>query len=232
MPIEPVKIPQNVHIEDRIIGPLSLRQIMIIAIGGGFSYALYSSLVKAYGQIGIPITIIVWVPALIATAFALVRINDLSLMRICFLTMERMSKAPVRTWAPRTGISINIRIAGREDKNAKQRPPSPSENPQARKIRELSSLVDTTFSPALDANQGDPTTVDPGEPQKETSPSTTTDHEDHDFLGDIPPEVEGPRPPSLPVNPNRIAVDQKSDKGNPFGLSDLSVFRDVFPPSR
>ena len=40
MPIEPVKIPQNVYIEDRIVGPLTLRQTLIMAIGGGFSYAL------------------------------------------------------------------------------------------------------------------------------------------------------------------------------------------------
>ncbi|MBI3619410.1 PrgI family protein [Candidatus Peregrinibacteria bacterium] len=231
MSIEPVKIPQNVHIEDRIIGPLSLRQIMIIAIGGGFSYALYSSLIKAYGQIGIPITVIVWIPAAIATAFALVKINDLSLMRICFLTMERMSKAPVRTWAPRTGISINIRITGRDDKNAKRRPAPPSENPEERKIRELSSLVDTTFSPALDAIQADATAGESGTMQQQSSQSTVKQREEEDMLDDIVTEEEGPRPPSAPVNPNRIAVDQKG-KGNPFGLSDLSVFRDVFPPSR
>src|SRR3989338_8849472 len=100
MSIDPVKIPQNVYIEDRIVGPLTLKQIIIITLGAGFSYAMYSSLIKSFGSLSIPTTVIVWSPAFIAAAFALIRINDLSLMRICFLMLERFNKPSVRTWAP------------------------------------------------------------------------------------------------------------------------------------
>src|SRR3989338_3795333 len=108
MPIDPVKIPQNVYIEDRIVGPLTLKQTLIMAAGGGFSYALYGSISKAYGSISIPITILVWIPCAICVVFALVKINDLSLAKICFLLLERFHKPAQRTWAPRRGISINI----------------------------------------------------------------------------------------------------------------------------
>mgnify|MGYP003346360286 CR=1 FL=1 len=64
MPIEPIKIPQNVYIEDRIVGPLTLKQVIIVTIGGGFSYALWAMLSKTYGAISIPIQVMVWLPAL------------------------------------------------------------------------------------------------------------------------------------------------------------------------
>ena len=72
MPIEPVKIPQNVYIEDRIVGPLTLRQIIMIAVGGGFSYALYASIAKSYGPPNLIVTVLVWLPAILSAIFALV----------------------------------------------------------------------------------------------------------------------------------------------------------------
>lgn len=109
MAIDPIKIPQNVHIEDRIVGPLTLRQIMIIGIGGGISYAVWASASKAYGGLGIVPTVIIWLPCVISLIFAFVKINDLSMMKICFLSIERAIKAPERTWSPRRGITVNIR---------------------------------------------------------------------------------------------------------------------------
>ena len=98
MPIDPVKIPQNVYIEDRIVGPLTLRQIITMAIGGGISYSIYASLAKAYGHVDLITTIIVWLPAVISAAFAVIKINDLTLSRILLLVIERMLKSPFRIW--------------------------------------------------------------------------------------------------------------------------------------
>jgi hypothetical protein len=149
MPIEAVKIPQNVYIEDRIIGPLTLRQIILMAVGGGISYVIYASLVKLYGTVDIVTTVIVWLPAVIFAAFALIKINDLSLARIVLLTVERMSKAPVRTWTPRQGISINIRLQAKlnEEENAKKHKVLQKEEPQAKqKIEALSQMLDSSFT--------------------------------------------------------------------------------------
>ncbi|TSC79178.1 MAG: Uncharacterized protein G01um101425_815 [Candidatus Peregrinibacteria bacterium Gr01-1014_25] len=111
MPIQPVKIPQNVYIEDRIVGFLTLRQIIIVAVGGGFSYVLWSMLAKTYGGLSIPLTVMVWIPGALSAVFAFVRINDISMMRICFLMLERFNKPPRRMWSPRRGLTINIRTA-------------------------------------------------------------------------------------------------------------------------
>ena len=212
---DPVKIPQNVYIEDHIVGPLSLRQLIIIMIGGGFSYALYSLIQKAYGSVNIPITILVWLPCAVAAAFALVKINDLSLLRICLLMVERSNKAPVRTWAPRRGISINFKgVAILEEKAAT---PALSQqtidtNTQTR-IQELSSVVDRAL-PSRTAPVEETATL-PDLPQNEPVPTE--------------PEPSPEDRPVFPVNKNRVAVDGAA--ANP-SLSDLSVFRDVFPPKR
>ncbi len=107
MALESVKIPQNVYVEDKIIGPVSLRQLFIVGVGAGISYAMYST-ATAGGPIGIPYTILLWTPAVIATAFAFLRINDLSLLNIILLMIEHANKPNLRYWSPHAGISINF----------------------------------------------------------------------------------------------------------------------------
>lgn len=107
MAINPVKIPQNVYVEDRIIGPVTLRQIMITGAGAGISYLLYSAFIRS-GLTELAFQILAWVPALIGAAFAFLRINDLSLFRIILLMIESMNKPHTRTWVPHAGITINI----------------------------------------------------------------------------------------------------------------------------
>jgi len=107
MAIEPVKIPQNVYVEDRIIGPVTLKQLAIVGIGTGISYALFSTASRG-GQISIPYGIILWTPAMIAAAFAFLRINDLSLFNIILLMIEHANKPNQRYWSSHPGISINF----------------------------------------------------------------------------------------------------------------------------
>jgi len=103
-----IKIPQNVQIEDKLVGPFSLKQLLLVACGGGFSYALYASISKSVGYVPATVHTFIWLPALLSAAFALVRINDLSLLRCCLLVMEMMSKPRRRAFLPRQGLVINI----------------------------------------------------------------------------------------------------------------------------
>lgn len=139
MPIEPIKIPQNVYIEDRIVGPLTLRQVLIVTLGGGFSYALWASVSKAYGLVTLPIQILTWIPAVISAIFAFVRINDVSMTRLMLLMMERINKPSLRTWSPRRGLIINIRTF---TKPAKQSSQLVSGDKNIDRIDELSALLD------------------------------------------------------------------------------------------
>jgi len=137
MAIEPIKIPQDVHIEDKIIGPITLRQLTITLIGGGISYAIWGAMKNEYGG-GVPLdrTIMAWTPCVIAAAFAFIRINNVSLARFCLLLIEKTDKPAIRSWHPREGISINVRTF--EDTKKKPTKDMPDKTPA-----ELSTVLDT-----------------------------------------------------------------------------------------
>lgn len=140
MPIEPVKIPQNVQIEDRIVGSITIRQLIISILGCGISYAIWSNLQKIYGTVSIPVTIMAWIPAVIFIAFAFIKIYDLSLFRLVLLTIENSVKPRIRTWAPRTGLStINLRSAAKPEKKRRS---EGTEKEKPASIEELGSILD------------------------------------------------------------------------------------------
>ncbi len=205
MPIQPIKIPQNVYIEDRIIGPLTLRQIILVCIGCGFSYALYASLSKAYGSIGIVTTVLVWIPGAISALFAFIKVNDLTLFRICLLLLERINKPGVRTWEPRRGISINIRTFSVPEQEKTQETVA-AKKPE--KLEELSSALDGTFT-KQESEQDDATIV------SESVPEGT-------------PILPLPR---TPVQPGRIkASPLAEDHASVDGIeprATVSLFRDI-----
>ncbi|MBN1258322.1 PrgI family protein [Candidatus Peregrinibacteria bacterium] len=91
------KIPQNVGIEDKIVGPLSLRQLIIIAVGGGISYVLFALLNKLY-ELNILEYIVIVIPALISVAAALIKINDITFTRFLLLALEFAIKPKKRIW--------------------------------------------------------------------------------------------------------------------------------------
>lgn len=105
MSIQPIKIPQNVYVEDRIIGPVTLRQIIVTGIGAGISYLLYSAFIRS-GLSSMPFQIAAWIPAVIGAAFAFLKINDLSLLSIILLIAEGMNKPHERVWTAHPGLSI------------------------------------------------------------------------------------------------------------------------------
>lgn len=159
MPIESVKIPQNVQIEDRIVGSITLRQLIISIVGCGISYAIWTNLQKILGTVSIVVSIIAWIPAVIFIAFAFIKVYDLSLFRIVLLMIERSVKPQTRTWAPRTGMStINSHTFAKPEKK-KRSAGTGQEKPLS--IEELSSMLDIpstetptpTATPEHDAKQ-------------------------------------------------------------------------------
>lgn len=138
MPIEPVKIPQNVYVEDRIVGPVTLRQLIILLATGGFSYAIWTAAKSQLGASSVPLTIVCWIPFMIGVFFAFVRIQGISLMRFILLMVEKMDKPAVRLWTPRRGISINFQYFSGVEEKKKQ----VVTQPHREKLEELSALLD------------------------------------------------------------------------------------------
>ncbi len=203
MPIEPVKIPQNVYIEDRIIGPLTLRQIIISMLGIGFSYALWASVQKVYGYVPLHITIIVWVPGVLAVIFSFVRINDLSMTHILFLLIERFSKPQTRTYGPRRGLAVNARAFTPPSSKTHQKV-----DPKAAlgdDIGELSTFLDSEGAPSA---------------QEEYESATTNE------------PTQGSTIPARPVQPGRVKVSPllQEDLDDLETRGGQSLMRDIFHP--
>jgi hypothetical protein len=100
------KIPQDVGIADKIVGPLTLRQLIIIAVGGGASYVLFAVAGKLY-ELNILEYIVIALPALIALAAALIKINNIPFTQFILLSLEYAIKPKKRLWN-HSGISAIV----------------------------------------------------------------------------------------------------------------------------
>lgn len=207
MTIDPVKIPQNVYVEDRIIGSITLRQIIICLLTGGLSYGLFSSM-KAAGAMSIVTGVLSWTPLVIGAAFAFVKINGISLTRFCLLMLEKMDKPAIRVWAPRRGITISIGAASvKTDKEATEEKRMEEAKRRAeekrKRIHELSDLLD----------KGPEEVDDQGHAIERTAPAAS----------------------SLPVDKSRVSA-EPLESSAPFDAVQppsvaRALIRDIAPPS-
>jgi hypothetical protein len=90
------KVPQDVQREDTIVGPLTFKQMIILAVGGGIAYALYIQLSVIYFvQIWLP-------PVLIVSAFTLalafLKIHNLLFYEFLMHLIEFNLLAKKRFW--------------------------------------------------------------------------------------------------------------------------------------
>jgi len=155
MPIEPVKIPQNVYVEDRIVGPVTLRQLIILLATGGFSYAIWTAAKNQLGVASLPITILCWIPFVVGLIFAFIKIQGIGLMRFLLLMAEKMEKPAMRQWSPRRGISINFKyFSGTEEKKKQV-----VMQPHREKLEELSALLDQGPLITTNSNRNETGTV-------------------------------------------------------------------------
>ena len=98
------KIPQNVEVEDKIVGPLTLRQLIICGVGFGIAYVIYISLVKNYyAEVwGPPVAIV----SLLTIAIAFVEIRHIPFLKWVFLMIEAAVNPPKRMWDKRESTRL------------------------------------------------------------------------------------------------------------------------------
>jgi hypothetical protein len=96
------KIPQDVQLEDRIIGPLTMKQLGICIAGGSTAYVLYLSLAKNFfwEVWAIPVGTTILLTVLIA----FIRIVNVSFMQFILLLIEYVFKPRKRLWIKGDGI--------------------------------------------------------------------------------------------------------------------------------
>jgi len=86
------QVPQYLDIEDKIIGPLSLKQFIILLLGGGVIFLLYNIL-------KFPIFIIVAIPiAFFTLLLAFYKINNQKFGKFVINILGFLSKSNIYTW--------------------------------------------------------------------------------------------------------------------------------------
>ena len=94
------KVPQDVQREDTIIGPLTLKQLGILGLGGGLAYAIYVSLAKSYFME-------IWLPPVaivggLTLAIAFLKIHNLSFGFYIMYLVEYHLLPKKRVWTQGT----------------------------------------------------------------------------------------------------------------------------------
>ncbi len=142
------KVPQNVQKEDRIVGFLTFKQLIIVIIGGTIAYGIYAVLERQ----GIP-TLIWAVPVaiilLFTAAFAFLKIANLPFHAYLALLIERLLVPSKRVW-----IKGADRVVGEDNYESPEEMKAKKEKEEKRttiahkesqieKIGSMSSVVDS-----------------------------------------------------------------------------------------
>lgn len=144
------KIPQNVQIEDKIVGPLTLKQLIILGAGGGITYVIYMVLAKKF-------FIEVWliptaISGLITLAFTFIKINGNSFGKWLLLIVEYTMNGRKRTYEMGSADHYEATIFAKNEKKAhiKEAQETKAERDRKKldKISEISATLDNFNAPA------------------------------------------------------------------------------------
>ena len=143
------KIPQNVQIEDKIVGPLTLKQLIIVGLGGGITYAIYTVLAsKYYWEVWLIPTAI---PGLLTLAITFLKIGGIPFGKWCFLMVEYILKPKKRVFVMGSADHYQITLFADKTKKAqtKENPTSKAERDRDRlqKISQITKALDTYSQP-------------------------------------------------------------------------------------
>lgn len=134
------KVPQDVQREDTIIGPLTLRQMIILGIGGGIAYALYVTLAATYfAEVWLPPVGIV---VIITLAFAFLKIHNMPFPLFIMNFAQYHILARKRIWiqgADSPYLSLISYLDRKPEKKADEK--KKAKAPQT--IAELTMVLDT-----------------------------------------------------------------------------------------
>lgn len=131
------KVPQKIDVEDKLVGPLTLRQFLKLLVGVGLTYLVYTYL----RAIGLPTFLVLFILAPVIAFFGLLtfyKVNEQPFEKFLLSALSFYFKPRKRIWK---------RIAEKEKPEAKFIPqkPSPPTQKVVRKsqLEELAYILDT-----------------------------------------------------------------------------------------
>ncbi|MFH0776677.1 MAG: PrgI family protein [Patescibacteria group bacterium] len=133
------KVPQNVQIEDKILPFMTLRQLIICGVGGGFTYIIYLSLETQPFAIWAPPVLFL---GILTAAIAFLKIQGIQFIQFVLLLVERYLNANKRVWIKSSAdifpkMSANFQKAATQKIKTKKR-----RKYSAEEIAKLTQMLD------------------------------------------------------------------------------------------
>ncbi len=134
------KVPQDVQREDTILWFLTMRQMIIMMIGGGISYGLFYQMSKVF-ELNLLEIALICIPAGIAAMFAFVKIKGMGLITFIFMNVEFLFRARKRFWSQEGNILISMTTSiSQKEKKKKQH--TQTKEISNDKIKNLAAVLD------------------------------------------------------------------------------------------
>lgn len=143
------KIPQNVQIEDKIVGPLTLRQLIKLGVGGGITYVIYVTLAKSFY---IEVWLIpVLIPGILTLLSTFVSIGGIPFDQWIFLSIEFMKNPRKRIFVMGAGDIYGATLFAEKTKKVQTgltaEGKSVRDHDRLQKIGEISKMLDSYGKP-------------------------------------------------------------------------------------
>lgn len=139
------KVPQNIDMEDKIIGPLTMKQFIYLIVGGMITYAC----IKTYNIYWI---LFLGVPSgLIALCLAFIKIQDQPFSKFIFSLTLFTVKPKQRIWS-KDWIATH-EIHGVVQKPVEEVKKEPQKHIEKSELEKLSDLLDTRGMPVIEQIQ-------------------------------------------------------------------------------
>lgn len=99
------KVPQNIDMQDRILGPLTMIQFIYAVVGGGFCYAIYMSPIPK------PFSYVIIIPiALLVIALDFLKVNERPFLDFLLSIIEFSSMPRQRLWHHEDMSDLKVEI--------------------------------------------------------------------------------------------------------------------------
>ena len=137
------KVPQDVQREDRIVGPLTLRQLVICGIGFTIAYAIYTVIGRDYQTITALIPVVIL--GLITVTFAFIKPLNLVFEKYILYWIESLILPKKRYWLKGMGDPSRMQYIPRATTKAQTIGKTVEKDKKAKSISELTQILDKKY---------------------------------------------------------------------------------------
>jgi hypothetical protein len=137
------KVPQNIDLEDKIVGPLTLAQFLYLLFGGLIVYIVYQFFYERapgiFYLIGLPV-------GLVALGLAFVKVHDRPLGTFIKNALAFLTAPRERVWKKKEELEGTTVISGAQA--VKPAPPPAQKKMAQSELEKLSEILDTYGEPS------------------------------------------------------------------------------------